>query len=192
MILPVIGYGNSILKRKSKEVPNSYPGLKELIRNMYDTMYNASGVGLAAPQIGKSVKIFIIDTSPFLNMDDNEIKDYEVSSVKQTFINPTILDETGEFWSFEEGCLSIPHIREEVKRKSFIKIEYYDENFNYRKDDFSGIVARVIQHEYDHIQGVLFTDKLTSFKKRLLKSKLNNIEKGNVDIDYLMDFYKKN
>ena len=192
MILPVIGYGNSILKRKSKEVPNSYPGLKELIRNMYDTMYNASGVGLAAPQIGKSVKIFIIDTSPFLNMDDNEIKDYEVSSVKQTFINPTILDETGEFWSFEEGCLSIPHIREEVKRKSFIKIEYYDENFNYRKDDFSGIVARVIQHEYDHIQGILFTDKLTSFKKRLLKSKLNNIEKGNVDIDYLMDFYKKN
>ena len=192
MILPVIGYGNSILKRKSKEVPNSYPGLKELIRNMYDTMYNASGVGLAAPQIGKSIKIFIIDTSPFLNMDDNEIKDYEVSSVKQKIINPTILDETGEFWSLEEGCLSIPHIREEVKRKSFIKIEYYDENFNYRKDDFSGIVARVIQHEYDHIQGVLFTDKLTSFKKRLLKSKLNNIEKGNVDVDYLMDFYKKN
>ena len=192
MILPVIGYGNSILKRKSKEVPNSYPGLKELIRIMYDTMYNASGVGLAAPQIGKSIKIFIIDTSPFLNMDDNEIKDYEVSSVKQTFINPTILDETGVFWSFEEGCLSIPHIREEVKRKSFIKIEYYDENFNYRKDDFPGIVARVIQHDYDHIQGVLFTDKLTSFKTRLLKSKLNNIEKGNVDIDYLMDFYKKN
>ena len=125
-------------------------------------------------------------------MDDNKIKDYEVSSVKQTFINPTILDETGEFWSFEEGCLSIPHIREEVKRKSFIKIEYYYENFNYRKDDFSGVVARVIQHEYDHIQGILFTDKLTSFKKRLLKSKLNNIEKGNVDIDYLMDFYKKN
>ena len=192
MILPVIGYGNSILKRKSKEITDSYPGLKELIKNMYDTMYNASGVGLAAPQIGKSVKIFIIDTSPFLNMDDNEIKDYEVSSVKQTFINPTILDETGEFWSFEEGCLSIPHIREGVKRKSEIKIEYYDENFNYRKDDFSGIVARVIQHEYDHIQGILFTDKLTSFKKRLLKSKLNNIEKGNVDIDYLMDFYKKN
>ena len=191
MILPVIGYGNSILKRKSKEVPNSYPGLKELIRNMYDTMYNASGVGLAAPQIGKSIKIFIIDTSPFLNMEDNEIKDYELSSVKQTFINPTILDETGEFWSFEEGCLSIPHIREEVKRKSFIKIEYYDENFNYRKDDFSGIVARVIQHEYDHIQGILFTDKLTSFKKRLLKNKLNNIEKGNIDIDYLMDFNKK-
>ena len=192
MILPVIGYGNSILKRKSEKINDSYPGLKELIRNMYDTMYNANGVGLAAPQIGKSIKIFIIDTSPFLDMDDNEIKDYEVRSVKQTFINPTILDETGEFWSFEEGCLSIPHIREEVKRKSCIKIEYYDENFNYRKDDFSGIVARVIQHEYDHIQGILFTDKLTSFKKRLLKSKLNNIEKGNIDIDYLMDFYKKN
>ena len=168
MILPVIGYGNSILKRKSKEVSDSYPGLKELIRNMYDTMYNASGVGLAAPQIGKSVKIFIIDTSPFLNMDDNEIKDYEVSSVKQTFINPTILDETGEFWSFEEGCLSIPHIREEVKRKSFIKIEYYDENFNYRKDDFSGIVARVIQHEYDHIQGILFTWKKASCEQPFL------------------------
>jgi len=192
MILPVIGYGNPILKRKSKEITGSYPDLKKLISNMYDTMYSAKGVGLAAPQIGKSIRIFIIDTSPFLKIDDDEIKDYEVSSVKQTFINPTILDETGEFWSFEEGCLSIPHIREEVKRKSFIKIEYYDENFNYRKDDFSGIVARVIQHEYDHIQGILFTDKLTSFKKRLLKSKLNNIEKGNVDIDYLMDFYKKN
>ena len=192
MILPVIGYGNPILKRKSKEITGSYPDLKKLISNMYDTMYSAKGVGLAAPQIGKSIKIFIIDTSPFLKIDDDEIKDYEVSSVKQTFINPTILDETGEFWSFEEGCLSIPHIREEVKRKSFIKIEYYDENFNYRKDDFSGVVARVIQHEYDHIQGILFTDKLTSFKKRLLKSKLNNIEKGDVDIDYLMEFYKKN
>jgi peptide deformylase len=192
MILPVIGYGNPILKRKSKKITDSYPDLKELISNMYDTMYSASGVGLAAPQIGKSIRIFIIDTSPFLKIDDNEIKDYEVSSVKQTFINPTILDETGEFWSFEEGCLSIPDIREGVKRKSEIKIEYYDENFNFKKNDFSGIVARVIQHEYDHIQGILFTDKLTSFKKRLLKSKLNNIEKGDVDIDYLMEFYKKN
>ena len=192
MILPVIGYGNPILKRKSKEITGSYPDLKELISNMYDTMYSAKGVGLAAPQIGKSIRIFIIDTSPFLKIDDDEIKDYEVSSVKQTFINPTILDETGEFWSFEEGCLSIPDIREVVKRKSEIKIEYYDENFNFKKNDFSGIVARVIQHEYDHIQGILFTDKLTSFKKRLLKSKLNNIEKGDVDIDYLMEFYKKN
>lgn len=192
MILPVIGYGNPILKRKSKKITDSYPDLKELISNMYDTMYSAKGVGLAAPQIGKSIRIFIIDTSPFLKIDDNEIKDYEVSSVKQTFINPTILDETGEFWSFEEGCLSIPDIREGVKRKSEIKIEYYDENFNFKKNDFSGIVARVIQHEYDHIQGILFTDKLTSFKKRLLKSKLNNIEKGDVDIDYLMEFYKKN
>jgi peptide deformylase len=192
MILPVIGYGNPILKRKSKKITGSYPDLKELISNMYDTMYSARGVGLAAPQIGKSIRIFIIDTSPFLKIDDNEIKDYEVSSVKQTFINPTILDETGEFWSFEEGCLSIPDIREGVKRKSEIKIEYYDENFNFKKNDFSGIVARVIQHEYDHIQGILFTDKLTSFKKRLLKSKLNNIEKGDVDIDYLMEFYKKN
>jgi len=192
MILPVIGYGNPILKRKSKKITDSYPDLKELISNMYDTMYSASGVGLAAPQIGKSIRIFIIDTSPFLKIDDNEIKDYEVSSVKQTFINPTILDETGEFWSFEEGCLSIPDIREGVKRKSEIKIEYYDENFNFKKNDFSGIVARVIQHEYDHIQGILFTDKLTSFKKRLLKSKLNNIEKGDVDIDYVMEFYKKN
>ena len=192
MILPIIAYGNPILRKKCNPISENFNGLDSLIQNMWDTMYAANGVGLAAPQIGESVKIFIIDTSPFLNMDDNEIKDYEVSSVKQTFINPTILDETGEFWSFEEGCLSIPHIREEVKRKSFIKIEYYDENFNYRKDEFSGIVARVIQHEYDHIQGILFTDKLTSFKKRLLKSKLNNIEKGNVDIDYLMDFYKKN
>ncbi len=189
MILPVIGYGNPILKRKSKKITESYPDLKRFINSMYDTMYNASGVGLAAPQVGKSIRIFIIDTSPFLNMDDNEIERHKVKSVKQTFINPTILDETGEFWSFEEGCLSIPHIREDVKRKSDIIIEYFDENFICRKENFSGIVARVIQHEYDHVQGILFTDKLTSFKKRLLKRKLNNIENGNVDIDYLISFY---
>ena len=158
---------------------------------MYETMYNANGVGLAAPQIGKSIRLFIIDTAPFLNIDENEIEGIKVKSIKQTFINPVIIQESGDSWSFEEGCLSIPHIREDVKRKSDINIEFYDENFTLNKKSFSGIVARVIQHEYDHIQGILFTDKLTSFKKRLLKNKLNNIEKGNIDIDYLMDFNKK-
>ena len=191
MILPIIGYGNPILKITSKDVNNSYPNLKQLINDMYETMYNANGVGLAAPQIGKSIRLFIIDTAPFLNIDENEIEGIKVESIKQTFINPVIIQESGNSWSFEEGCLSIPHIREDVKRKSDINIEFYDENFTLNKKSFSGIVARVIQHEYDHIQGILFTDKLTSFKKRLLKNKLNNIEKGNIDIDYLMDFNKK-
>lgn len=191
MILPIIGYGNPILKITSKDINNSYPNLKKLINDMYETMYNANGVGLAAPQIGKSIKLFIIDTAPFLNIDENEIEGIKVESIKQTFINPVIIQESGDSWSFEEGCLSIPHIREDVKRKSDINIEFYDENFTLNKKSFSGIVARVIQHEYDHIQGILFTDKLTSFKKRLLKNKLNNIEKGNIDIDYLMDFNKK-
>ena len=191
MILPIIGYGNPILKITSKDINNSYPNLKKLINDMYETMYNANGVGLAAPQIGKSIRLFIIDTAPFLNIDENEIEGIKVESIKQTFINPVIIQESGDSWSFEEGCLSIPHIREDVKRKSDINIEFYDENFTLNKKSFSGIVARVIQHEYDHIQGILFTDKLTSFKKRLLKNKLNNIEKGNIDIDYLMDFYKK-
>ena len=191
MILPIIGYGNPILKITSKDINNSYPNLKKLINDMYETMYNANGVGLAAPQIGKSIRLFIIDTAPFLNIDENEIEGIKVESIKQTFINPVIIQESGDSWSFEEGCLSIPHIREDVKRKSDINIQFYDENFTLNKKSFSGIVARVIQHEYDHIQGILFTDKLTSFKKRLLKNKLNNIEKGNIDIDYLMDFYKK-
>ena len=191
MILPIIGYGNPILKITSKDINNSYPNLKKLINDMYETMYNANGVGLAAPQIGKSIRLFIIDTAPFLNIDENEIEGIKVESIKQTFINPVIIQESGDSWSFEEGCLSIPHIREDVKRKSDINIEFYDENFTLNKKSFSGIVARVIQHEYDHIQGILFIDKLTSFKKRLLKNKLNNIEKGNIDIDYLMDFNKK-
>ena len=191
MILPIIGYGNPILKITSKDINNSYPNLKKLINDMYETMYNANGVGLAAPQIGKSIRLFIIDTAPFLNIDENEIEGIKVESIKQTFINPVIIQESGDSWSFEEGCLSIPHIREDVKRKSDINIEFYDENFTLNKKSFSGIVARVIQHEYDHIQGILFTDKLTSFKKRLLKNKLNNIEKGNIDINYLMDFNKK-
>ena len=191
MILPIIGYGNPILKITSKDINNSYPNLKKLINDMYETMYNANGVGLAAPQIGKSIRLFIIDTAPFLNIDENEIEGIKVESIKQTFINPVIIQESGDSWSFEEGCLSIPHIREDVKRKSDINIEFYDENFTLNKKSFSGIVARVIQHEYDHIKGILFTDKLTSFKKRLLKNKLNNIEKGNIDIDYLMDFNKK-
>ena len=191
MILPIIGYGNPILKITSKDINNSYPNLKKLINDMYETMYNANGVGLAAPQIGKSIRLFIIDTAPFLNIDENEIEGIKVESIKQTFINPVIIQESGNSWSFEEGCLSIPHIREDVKRKSDINIEFYDENFVLNKKSFSGIVARVIQHEYDHIEGVLFTDKLTSFKKRLLRNRLNNIEKGNIDIDYLMDFYKK-
>ena len=191
MILPIIGYGSAVLKTKAKEIPVNYPELNKLISDMYETMYDASGVGLAAPQIGKSIRLFVIDTSPF-NTDDFE-KNYgfEVKSLKKTFINPEIIEQFGDLSSFEEGCLSIPNIREHINRKSEIKIKYQDENFIDHEETFSGILARVIQHEYDHLEGTLFTDKISPFKKKLIKGKLNNIKIGKVSVDYKMKFFKK-
>ncbi|NND11124.1 MAG: peptide deformylase [Flavobacteriaceae bacterium] len=189
MILPILAYGSPVLRKKAKDIDKDYPNLKELLDNMYETMYGAYGVGLAAPQIGLPIRLFLVDTSPFA---DDEVLDEEerafLKDFKQTFINAKILDEEGEEWVFNEGCLSIPDIREDVKRKADITIEYYDEDFKKHKKSFSGLVARVIQHEYDHIEGILFTDKLTSFKKRLLKSKLSNISKGKIKVDYRMRF----
>lgn len=189
MILPIVAYGDPVLKKVGKEISKDYPELDAFIANMWETMYNAHGVGLAAPQVGRSVRLFLVDASPFADDDELSAKEQEqLKGFKKTFINPTILEETGEEWSFNEGCLSIPDVREEVSRKETIKIHYFDENFNEFTETYSGLAARVIQHEYDHIEGVLFTDKLSSLKKRLIKGKLTNIAKGKIFSEYRMRF----
>lgn len=185
MILPIVAFGTPVLKQKAKNIDMDYVGLSELIDNMYETMHEASGVGLAAPQIGMSIRLFIVDASPF-EEDEPELKDFQ-----QVFVNPDIVKEEGEEWDFNEGCLSIPHIREDVSRKPKIRIRYQDEHFNTYDEEFEGIAARIIQHEYDHIEGVLFTDYLSPLKKRLLKRKLNDISKGNIRVDYRMKFPQK-
>ena len=190
MILPIVGYGDPILKKRATDVDKNYPDLKLLIKDMYETMYHASGVGLAAPQIGNGIRLFIIDTSAFDNEEFESNSGFKTKSVKKTFINPEIINESGDLKLFEEGCLSIPNIRENINRKSEIKIKYQDENFNIHEDSFDGIVARVIQHEYDHLEGVLFTDKISPFKKKLIKGKLKNIMTGKVPVDYVMNFFK--
>ena len=191
MILPIVGYGDPILKKKAQIVEKNYPDLKSLISDMFETMYHASGVGLAAPQIGKSIRLFIIDTSAFDNKDFEETSGFKTATLKKVFINPEIINESGETKPFEEGCLSIPNVREIINRKSVIKLSYFDENFVSHKESFNGIIARVIQHEYDHIEGVLFTDKVSPFKKKLINGKLNSILTGKVSVDYSMNFYKK-
>ncbi|APG59980.1 peptide deformylase [Christiangramia salexigens] len=189
MILPIIAYGDPVLKKKAKEISKDYPKLDALIDNMWDTMYNAYGVGLAAPQVGLPIRLFLIDPAPFAEDDDLEESEKEsLKNLRKVFINPQIVEEEGEEWSFSEGCLSIPEVREDVFRKPDITIEYYDENFEKHTETYSGLAARVIQHEYDHIEGVLFTDKLSSLKKRLIKSKLTNISKGKINVDYKMKF----
>ena len=188
MILPILSYGSSVLKRKAQEVDFSNPNLKKHIVDMWETMYAASGVGIAAPQVGLSLRLFLVDGTPFY--EDDQIEDnfkYQLKNLKKVFINPEII-ETGNKWSFNEGCLSIPDIREEIYRKEKIEIKYFDENFILRKEKFSGLAARIIQHEFDHIEGVLFTDRLSSLKKKMLNGKLVDISKGKVKVNYLMKF----
>ena len=185
MILPIIAYGSTVLRKESEEIDASYLELKELIANMFATMENANGIGLAAPQIGLEIRLFIIDSSPLA--EDEESKT-TVEAVRKVFINPEIIGEQGKEWKFNEGCLSIPEIREDVYRKPDIVISYYDENFQSHEDKFSGILARIIQHEYDHIEGTLFVDYLTPLKKRLLKRKLSEIAEGKISVDYKMKF----
>lgn len=189
MILPIVAYGENILKTKAVNISSGYPELKKLINDMWETMYNANGVGIAAPQIGKSIRLFVIDASPF--SEDKEISDDEISTLKnfkKVFINPEIIHETGDEWNFMEGCLSIPNIREDIKRKEKITIKYYNESFEEIELDLEGLAARVVQHEYDHIEGVLFIDKLSSLKKKLLKGKLNDISKGKIKTEYKMRY----
>ena len=184
MILPIVAFGTPILRKRCVDISPDYPDLDNLLTNMWETMYNAKGVGLAAPQINKEIRLFLIDTAPFA--DDEEATEEVI--LKQVFINARILEETGEDWDFNEGCLSIPEIREDICRKPSITIEYMDENFKKHTDTYDGLIARVIQHEYDHIDGILFTDKLSALRKRMIKGKLMDISKGKVDVSYKMRF----
>jgi len=177
MKLPIVAYGDPVLKKVCAPIDEAYPDLQQLITNMFETMNNANGVGLAAPQVGLPIRLFIVDTG-----SDDKVR------YKRVFINAEILEETGEPWAFNEGCLSIPDIREDVMRKPNVTIKYYDENWALHEETVSGMPARVIQHEYDHIQGTLFTDKLGLLRKRMLQSKLDNISKGNIKADYKMRF----
>lgn len=189
MILPIVAYGDPVLRKMGIDIDKDYPNLQDIIINMKETMYNASGVGLAAPQIGKAIRLFVIDASPFAEMEDVEDEEKEfLLNFKQVFINPKIIKEEGEEWPFTEGCLSIPDIREDVFRHEKITIEYVDENFEKHTDVIDGLAARVVQHEYDHTEGIMFTDKISSLKKRLIKKKLENITKGKINPDYRMKF----
>ena len=189
MIYPIIAYGDPVLRKKTKELTPDYPKLDVLLENMFETMYAARGIGLAAPQLGLTVRLFIVDASPFEDDEDLSEEEQEFASTfKKVFINARMVEETGDEWAFNEGCLSIPDVREDVFRQDTITIEYFDENFEKHKETIGGIVARIIQHEYDHVEGILFTDKLSPLKKRLIKGKLVNISKGKVKIDYKMRF----
>jgi peptide deformylase len=191
MILPIIAYGDPNLKKPSLEIDSEYPGLKELIDDMFETMYAAKGVGLAAPQIGKNIRLFIVDGAPFANEEGEEIdpKAVGIESFKKVFINPIIEEEKGDLWPFQEGCLSIPKIREKVQRKEEVTISYLDEHWEVKEASFTGYAARIIQHEYDHLEGILFTDKLSPLKKKLLTKRLKQIADGLVDADYKLKFY---
>ncbi len=192
MILPIVGYGDPVLRKVGEEISPSYPDLKGTIANMYETMYNAYGVGLAAPQVGLSIRLFVIDTTPFGDDEDLSIDEQlQLKSFKKTFINAKILKEEGELWAFNEGCLSIPEVREDVFRNEKITVEYCEEDFVVKTEVFDGLIARVIQHEYDHIEGILFTDLISSLKKQLIKKKLQNIMDGKTRPDYRMKFCNK-
>jgi peptide deformylase len=184
MVYSIVAYGDPVLRAQAEEIQKEGPiDIKQLSKDMFETMQKASGVGLAAPQVGKSIRIFVVDTTP---MEDEKYPDF-----KKTFVNPEILEESGEEWDFEEGCLSIPGIREDVTRYEKLTLRYFDEDWNEHIESYDGIAARIIQHEHDHLDGVLFTDYLNGFKRRLLKGKLNSISRGDVKVDYSMRFPKK-
>lgn len=185
MILPIVLYGDPVLKKKTELVKADHPGLNELVENMFETMHLADGVGLAGPQVGFSLALFVIDASPFAD-DYPEAKDF-----KRVFINPEILSEEGEEWLFNEGCLSFPALREDVMRKPVVYLRYQDEQFNKHEEKFDGIIARIIQHEYDHLKGVVFVDRISYLKKTLIKNKLVEIIKGNVKASYKFKVYVK-
>ena len=185
--------GNQVLKLKAKKIKNDHKNLDKLINDMWETMYNANGVGLAAPQIGKSIRLFIVDTAPFANdeeLDSSEIK--KIIDFKKVFINPIILSKSSNLCSFNEGCLSVPDIRENVRREDKIVINFLNEKFEKQVLELDGLCARVVQHEYDHIEGILFTDKISSFKRKIIGNKLKNISLGKIDPTYPMLFKNHN
>ena len=192
MIYSIVAIGDPVLKTKAKNLAADLAAadLQQLIADMYETMYYAHGVGLAAPQIGKGIRLFVMDSGPMVEVDEEDREEGEEleAPIKRAFINPQMVSETGEMWGFEEGCLSIPGVRELVNRNADIVLRYEDENRQVHEEAFSGMAARIIQHEYDHLEGVLFTDKLSAFKKQLLKGKLARISKGDVKHDYRMKF----
>jgi peptide deformylase len=198
MVLPIVVYGDPVLRRSAEDIPKDYPALTQLIQDMFDTMYSAKGVGLAAPQIGKSLRLFIVDTGPFAESDDDDEDDdeftpeqkKELKAFKKIFINARMISEEGEEWKFNEGCLSIPRIREDVVRNKHIEIDYLDEHFKPHREKFTGVIARVIQHEYDHIEGKLFTDRISPFKRKMLSGKLNDISNGKISPDYKIKVYR--
>ena len=185
MILPIVAYGHPTLRKIAGDIEPGHPGLDELIDNMFETMYQSEGVGLAAPQVNQSIRLFIIDASPY-EQDHPEFKGF-----KKIFINPHIIEETGEEWAFNEGCLSVPEIREDVMRKPRIRIQYQDRDFNLYDEIYEGIPARIIQHEYDHLEATLFVDRISPLRKILLKRKLNDISAGNIEPKYKMIFPAK-
>ncbi|MBP7810663.1 MAG: peptide deformylase [Bacteroidia bacterium] len=196
MVLPIVVYGDPVLRKVGVDIDKSYEGLNQLIADMFETMYEANGVGLAAPQVGKAIRLFVVDGTPFSEIDEDDESDLSLKEIetlktfKKVFINARIIEEEGEEWKFNEGCLSIPKLRDDVFRKPKIKIEYLDENFKKHTEEFDGIPARIIQHEYDHIQGVLFTDKISPLKRTLVAGKLVAISKGKVHPDYKIRVYK--
>lgn len=183
MKYPIIAYGDPVLRKKATAIaPDEYPHIKELVENMFETMYAAHGVGLAAPQINLSMRLFVVDATPFAE-DDATLEGF-----KKVFINAQVLQEDGEEWPFNEGCLSIPDIREDIYRFKNVRLSYYDEDWKHHEETFTGMAARIIQHEYDHIEGKLFTDKLSPLRRRLIEKKLNDISRGMVDVEYKMKF----
>lgn len=188
MKLPIVAYGDPVLRKKAEEIDEDYPNLKELIDNMFETMYAARVVGLAAPQVGLPIRLFVVDGSPFGEDDEDGPGDPTVKDFKKVFINPIIVEESGDKWSFNEGCLSIPDVTEEVMRHSNITINYLDENFEEHEIELTGLGARIVQHEYDHIEGKLFIDKIGPLKKAMLKSRLDSISKGLIRVGYKMKF----
>lgn len=192
MILPIVGYGDPVLRKVCKDITPDYPNLSLLIENMYETMEHAYGVGLAAPQIGLDIRLFIVDTEPFSESEKLSTEEQEkLRTFKKTFINANILKEEGNEWGFNEGCLSIPEVREDVYRHEKITIEYFDANFQKHTETHDGLIARVIQHEYDHIEGILFTDHISTLKKTLIKKRLQNIMDGKIRPEYKMKFINK-
>lgn len=191
MILPIVAYGNPVLRKISKDISPDYPGLDKLIEDMWETLYASTGVGLAAPQVNKDIRLFVVDSEQiFRQMKEDKDQDNYPDSpgIKQVFINAHIKELDGFEWNYNEGCLSIPKIREDIKRQSVVTIEYVDESFQHHMRSYQGLTARIILHEYDHIEGKLFIDHISPLKRKLLKGKLNDISKGKVKVDYKMSF----
>lgn len=198
MILPIVAYGDPVLRKKAKKIEKNHPGLDDLIESMFETMYDAPGVGLAAPQVGQSVRLFVVDSEQLFKEDEEDGETqkgdkpkYTGTPLKQAFINPVMVKEYGKKWVFEEGCLSIPGIREDVEREDTVVIRYHDQKFKEHEKEFDGITARIIQHEYDHLEGVLFVDRIKALKRQFLKNRLEAISRGDVEVAYKMLFPQK-